>query len=178
MDLTNLTLDELLAQIRADSGYKEPVKEEITEPVKEETVEIIEEPAVAEVTEEEPEAAAEPEIIDGPEEEQTAEIYEPEAFLSLEGEEAEETAEEEETVENAPVYYSEQPIEIIEGEEEETASLFEPQTFVYNPPAPPAPLEIIAEEETAQPEQTVYEPVTPAEEEKKATKGPRGRKRC
>ena len=75
MDLTNLTLDELLAQIKADSGYKEPVKEEKTEltsePAKEETVEAVEtneEPEVVEATEEF-EATAEPEIIEAVEEE-------------------------------------------------------------------------------------------------------------
>lgn len=162
MDLTNLTLDELLAQIKADSGYKEPEKEApgAPAPVKEETVEAVE------ITEE-PEII---EIADEPEEEQAVETYEPEIFISLDSEEVDETAEaiEEpetaEVVEQAPVYYSEQPIEIIEEQAEETVSLFEPETLIYNPPAPPAPLEIIDEEETAQPEAVVYEPAVPAEE--------------
>ena len=162
MDLTNLTLDELLAQIKADSGYKEPEKEapSAPAPVKEETVEaveITEEPEVIEVTEEH-------EIIEEVEEEQAVEVYEPEIFLSLDVEEAVEEAEEVVAFEEEPVYYSEQPIEIIEDQYDETVPIFEPVSITYDPPAPPAPLEIIDEEETAQPEAVVYEPAVPAEE--------------
>lgn len=171
MDLTNLTLDELLAQIKADSGYKEPEKEKQSAPahVKEETVEtveIIEEPEVIEVIEES-DITEEPQIIETaeePEEEQVIEAYEPEGFLSLAVEEAEEAVETAEEIEEAPVYSYEQPIEIIEGTSEEAVSLFEPETLIYNPPAPPAPLEIIDEEETAQPEAVIYEPAVPTEE--------------
>ncbi len=174
MDLTNLTLDELLAQIKADSGYKEPEKQEQPAPVKEETVEaveIIEEPEVIEIIEE----TEEPEIIETaeePEEEQVTEAYEPEGFLSLavEAADAAEIINETEEPdfigkdEEPPVYFSEQPIEIIEGVEEEPIWLSEPETLIYNPPAPPAPLEIIDEEEAVQPEEVIYEPAVPTEE--------------
>ena len=176
MDLTNLTLDELLAQIRADSGYKEPVKEEqpAPAPAAEEAVETVEEAETAEVPET-IETAEEPETIETaeePEEEPTSQAYEPEGFLSLAVEADDGTGIISETEEpdcigkeeKPPVYYFDEPIEIIEGTDEEPAWLSEPETLIYNPPAPPAPLEIIDEEETAQPEAVVYEPAVPAEE--------------
>lgn len=179
MDLTNLTLDELLAQIKADSGYKEPEKEAPSAPVpvKEETVEaveIVEEPEVIEVIEvaDEPEAIETTETAVEPEKEQVIEAYEPESFLSLDDEaasDAEIIAETEEPDfidrdEEPLIYFSEEPIETIEGAQEEAVPIFEPVTIIYEPSTPPAPLEIIDEEETVEPEHTVYEPVIPVEE--------------
>lgn len=153
MDLTNLSLDELLAQIKADSGYKEPEKQEPATVAKEEPAEeiVAEEISVIEEEPEEP-VAYEPQRFEP----------EPTEFLSLETEEKEET----EKI-SAPVFYSEQPIEIVEETADEPESLFEPVNITYTPPAAPAPLEIV-EEEAAEPEPATvaYAPAVPTEEDK------------
>ncbi len=165
MDLTNLTLDELLAQIKSDSGYQEASKE-LSEPkAKPEPIsssEIIEEDR--EYIEYSPEPL-DFEPIDDPDEDDEI-FFAPESEEIPEQEYEEESAEPEPIVYEAPAPIPNEPIEIIEEPAQEAPAFFEPEA-VFTPPAPPSydePLSILDEDEE---EQTVYSPVSvePQEDE-------------
>lgn len=173
MDLTNLTLDELLEQIKSGSyspqSSKPTVQEKQTENIKEEPQTVYEPVAVA----------AEPEIIQEEEtifeEEPAVTVYEPEEVLEPveEAEEAfvavEEDNAEEETVE-VPVFYqppTSEPIEIIdENDSEEPAPFF---SAISNPPAQeePAPLEIVDSGDTDEPDFVYSPPASEAQVDEK-----------
>ena len=176
MDLTNLTLDELLEQIKSGSYSPTPAQEKPAADTKEikEEPQAVYEPVVF---------TAEPEIIQEDEavsaEEPEAVAYEPETvsefteepeeiFVAVEEDEAEE-----ETVE-VPVFYqppTTEPIEIIdESEKEEPAPFF---SAIFNPPAQeePAPLEIVDSSDAEEPDFTYTPPVTQPQEEEADDEG-------
>ena len=169
MDLTNLTLDELLEQIKSGSYSPTPAQEKPaadTEEIKEEPQAVYEpviftpEPEIIQedeaASEEEPEAVAyEPEAISEPDEEPE------EIFIAVEEDEAEEAVE-------VPVFYqppTAEPIEIIdESEREEPAPFF---SAIFSPPPQeePTPLEIVDSTDADEPDFTYTPPVAQPQEE-------------